>query len=233
MILLNDDLFNITNSWEWTICLNEPVNNIVTLFGQNETQKRKDRLLEHISWKKTFGKKGSFRIINTKYCLQFLRLERGRDEWLFLGAFEVNGYHTTSNGDEVYDLAIMQDCSLNKYAERLIVKYHKKQGPKQAKIMWKTYLQFELSEILGDIYFSVINTFPGYDEVCLDFSKLVSIYSIPYRSWQEALSIINGIYVITDTSNGKQYVGSTYGYNGVWQRWEGYVKTNGHVMIRI
>ena len=29
-------------------------------------------------------------------------------------------------------------------------------------------------------------------------------------------------------SNGRLYIGSTYGFNGVWQRWSCYVNTNGH-----
>ena len=40
--------------------------------------------------------------------------------------------------------------------------------------------------------------------------------------------LINCIYAITDKLTGKVYIGSTYGYNGVWQRWSCYVNTNGH-----
>ncbi len=36
-----------------------------------------------------------------------------------------------------------------------------------------------------------------------------------------------GVYLITDTLNGKRYVGSAYGTTGIWSRWECYVKT-GH-----
>lgn len=38
---------------------------------------------------------------------------------------------------------------------------------------------------------------------------------------------VNCVYLITDTSNGKLYVGSTYGKDGIWQRWSTYVTTNG------
>ena len=36
-----------------------------------------------------------------------------------------------------------------------------------------------------------------------------------------------GVYLITDTSNGKMYVGSAYGENMILGRWKSYVKT-GH-----
>jgi hypothetical protein len=34
-----------------------------------------------------------------------------------------------------------------------------------------------------------------------------------------------GVYLITDISNGKMYVGSAYGENMILGRWESYVKT--------
>jgi hypothetical protein len=42
------------------------------------------------------------------------------------------------------------------------------------------------------------------------------------------LSNVYGVYVIRDTKTDKLYIGSAYGKEGIWQRWEVYVKTNGH-----
>ena len=54
------------------------------------------------------------------------------------------------------------------------------------------------------------------------------IFKCKKPDWMNALSKQKGIYLITDTSNGKLYVGSASGENeGLWQRWEQYVK-NGH-----
>lgn len=49
--------------------------------------------MQHISWKKSAGAKSSFRQIYTKYCLEFIRLDKDSkyDEWLFLGAFKNDG----------------------------------------------------------------------------------------------------------------------------------------------
>jgi group I intron endonuclease len=46
-------------------------------------------------------------------------------------------------------------------------------------------------------------------------------------SWKTALSNVKGIYLITDISNGKLYVGSAYGNNAFWNRWKEYSE-NGH-----
>ena len=41
--------------------------------------------------------------------------------------------------------------------------------------------------------------------------------------WKNALSVVKGVYCITDTSTGKIYIGSAYGNtNGIWQRWSSY-----------
>ena len=56
---------------------------------------------------------------------------------------------------------------------------------------------------------------------------LASIIRQDIPSWRAALSNVGGIYVIVDRETGRQYVGSAYGGQGVWQRWAEYAKS-GH-----
>ena len=56
---------------------------------------------------------------------------------------------------------------------------------------------------------------------------LENIIGIQKPDWKGALESVKGIYLITDTNNGKRYVGSAYGDNGIWSRWANYVAT-GH-----
>ncbi|MDD3172748.1 MAG: hypothetical protein PHF63_03680 [Herbinix sp.] len=51
--------------------------------------------------------------------------------------------------------------------------------------------------------------------------------TITYSEWHTALYYINAIYLIVDRNNGKQYVGSAYGKDGLLGRWAIYV-TTGH-----
>ncbi|MBN2836307.1 MAG: GIY-YIG nuclease family protein [Candidatus Delongbacteria bacterium] len=74
-----------------------------------------------------------------------------------------------------------------------------------------------------------IKEFPGYLSFIIDFMELQLMYKYKEANnkWKEMLSAVNGIYLIVDTKTGMQYIGSTYGTNGIWGRWEVYAKT-GH-----
>ncbi len=70
--------------------------------------------------------------------------------------------------------------------------------------------------------------FPRYDKVRLSFSQLESIVKRNKSDWISALENQKAVYLITDLNNGKQYVGSAYGENGMLlQRWRNYIKS-GH-----
>ena len=81
----------------------------------------------------------------------------------------------------------------------------------------------EVEQILPDIFDNDI--FPGYDKVNVSWDELSRV--IEKSTWKTALQNQKGVYVITDTSNGKKYVGSAYGENMILGRWQSYVK-NGH-----
>jgi hypothetical protein len=69
--------------------------------------------------------------------------------------------------------------------------------------------------------------FPGYENVNLDYSTLKTIIKNEDPSWKTALKSIKGVYLITDKSNGKLYVGSVYGKEAFWTRWSQYIQS-GH-----
>lgn len=48
-----------------------------------------------------------------------------------------------------------------------------------------------------------------------------------YASWRTALASVVGIYLITDTRDGRHYVGKADGAESIRQRWNAYA-TNGH-----
>ncbi|MDE7155411.1 MAG: GIY-YIG nuclease family protein [Muribaculaceae bacterium] len=74
-----------------------------------------------------------------------------------------------------------------------------------------------------------IPRFTSYADTVLSFGQLEAVINSNYDNpWQTALRSVNCIYVISDLNNGKHYVGSTYGENGIWGRWETYARTNGH-----
>lgn len=70
--------------------------------------------------------------------------------------------------------------------------------------------------------------FHSYNDVLLSFKELKNLIDTDNVEWRDKLKAVSGIYGIADQSNGKLYVGSAYGYEGIWGRWKVYVETNGH-----
>lgn len=69
--------------------------------------------------------------------------------------------------------------------------------------------------------------FSGYEDLILTYDQLKEIIENPsiYEAWHTALSSVYAIYLIVDRENGRQYVGSAYGGDGLLGRWSCYVKT--------
>ena len=85
--------------------------------------------------------------------------------------------------------------------------------------------QMPLSHILDKRV--ALTDFLGFDQVNIDYKTLKYIVSDGIASWKSALSNVMGVYLIVDTLTGKQYVGSAYGDDCIWQRWTNYAK-DGH-----
>jgi hypothetical protein len=81
-----------------------------------------------------------------------------------------------------------------------------------------------------------IGDFASYSEVKLSYYDLKTLMNDASSNltWRNALSSVNGVYLIRDKSSGKLYVGSAYGEQGIYARWKIYA-TSGHggdVMLR-
>lgn len=70
--------------------------------------------------------------------------------------------------------------------------------------------------------------FPGFAQLRLQYWELVDVMNEPrYSSWRSALETVQGVYAISDTSNGKLYVGKADGKEGILGRWRQYA-ADGH-----
>ena len=72
--------------------------------------------------------------------------------------------------------------------------------------------------------------FKGYENAIYSFDELQEIVNDmgigAYEEHYNALSKVKGVYLIVDTTDGKQYVGSAYGDNGILGRWAIYANTH-------
>lgn len=70
--------------------------------------------------------------------------------------------------------------------------------------------------------------FVSYRDTIMSYGDLKLIFEHPDCEWKGMLSAVNGIYMIKDKNNGREYVGSTYNRDGIWGRWKTYFETAGH-----
>lgn len=111
------------------------------------------------------------------------------------------------------------------YYGRVIIKYHKT-AQTQGMYYETVCNDLEVLQLLPTIFDG--DEFPGYDNVRLTYSQLSIILARKKQSWIAALENQKAVYLITDTNNGKLYVGSATSDNGMLlQRWSAYA-ANGH-----
>ena len=55
--------------------------------------------------------------------------------------------------------------------------------------------------------------------------QLKHIVDRDLAEWRSALGSVAGVYLITDTTCGRLYVGSAYGSEGIWRRWSAYASS--------
>lgn len=74
------------------------------------------------------------------------------------------------------------------------------------------------------------HVFEGYENCIYTFDQLKEIVDDMgmgiYEDHYKALSQVKGVYLIIDTTDGKQYIGSAYGEKGIFGRWSEYVNTH-------
>jgi hypothetical protein len=107
-----------------------------------------------------------------------------------------------------------------KYFGRLIIGF-KNRSQTMIRLAKSVIDDCEVVQILPDTFDNDI--FPGYDKVKVSWEELSRLVS--KESWKTALQNQKGVYLITDISNGKMYVGSAYGEYMILGRWRSYVRT--------
>jgi len=149
-----------------------------------------------------------------------------KNEWLFAGIYQTFDIKEIidDNGKILYKYKTELMENGKELIGKLIINF--------IKDFRATYLLLEnyidnllLCEIRKNEY--RFEPFRSFSDVYITFDLLKEIINNNESSWKTALSTVKGIYLISDKSNGKLYVGSAYGENAFWQRWSAYME-NGH-----
>jgi hypothetical protein len=144
-----------------------------------------------------------------------------RDRWLFGGVYKVIGRKPIDNSHS-YVTELLEESM--PFIGRLKISL-KRPSRSRAFNFENHYSLLSISEILPHKYNG--ESFCGYDQINISFRLLETIFLIQRSDWKAALENAKGVYLITDSSNGKKYVGSAYGTTGLWSRWHSYI-TTGH-----
>lgn len=159
-------------------------------------------------------------------CSQILSLILLKpNEWLFAGIFNVKGVETKNvKGKHRYIYRTSEVAGLEHLVGRVKLFFEKNFRASYLK-GGKYFDKLVVSEILPKRM--TIGSFPGFNSVLISNYLLQAIVRERNLSWHTALSNVSGVYIITDNETGKLYIGSAYGGEGIWQRWESYAKS-GH-----
>ena len=146
-------------------------------------------------------------------AIGFIRIRD--DYWLMTGIVKVikgNGLAQPATAEYL----------TKKYNFRVVVRFHK--NFQNGIVLAKKFIdKLEVIEVWNPDKTLDDKTFPGYKNVSVSYRELKKKLESP--EWRTALSCRKGIYLITDRTTGKLYVGSAYGVNGILGRWKTYIKS--------
>ena len=173
---------------------------------------------EWFKWNTWRNQKDDF---TRKYIFSLIDFYHESDVWLFGGIYEVLKRNNIPR-EHSYEIKELDEFS--DYVGRLKIKLAK---PSRGRAFYlEKYIdKMKVSEILKQPYSG--EAFPGYENINHEFRNLTPIFNNENSGWKAKLEEVKGIYVVTDKSNGKKYIGSAYGASGIWSRWSCYIST-GH-----
>lgn len=164
------------------------------------------------------SQKKYFKVGQIAICL----LKLTSDRWLLTTVKKI------TKDLDVYEGINYEGVEIEEYRKffgRVIIKFHKT-FQTQGRNYDTVCDELEVLEILPTLFDG--DEFPGYDKVCISYSQLSAIFEYQRQSWIAAFENQKAVYLITDKSNGKLYVGSATSDNGMLlSRWTNYAE-NGH-----
>jgi hypothetical protein len=183
--------------------------NPIEIFKNNQ----KDILLRGQYW--NYNKNKSFK--EGQISVGLIRIKSNDNLWLLFHIGKITKDLNILN-DIGYEYEVLTEYE--KYFGRMIIKF-KNSSQNMIRYANGVIDDCEVVQILPDTFDNDI--FPGYDKVNVSWKDLSRV--IEKDTWKTALQNQKGVYLITDTLNGKMYVGSASGDEMLLSRWKSYVKT--------
>lgn len=146
------------------------------------------------------------------------------DDWLLIDISKITkSYNKVWDGKTPVTLNTFYEFTklteFEKYFGRLVVKFHKYQA--FVTLKGNKIDNFIVKEILSNSLDQ--DLFPGYEDVNISWETMKRV--LEKDTWITALENQKGVYLITDISNGKRYVGKASGKDMILGRWNSYIRT--------
>lgn len=158
----------------------------------------------------------SKRNFQRKYIVSLIKLSHD-SLWLFAGIYLSHGIYKSEEKRHFYHTEITDISSeLN---GRLVVRYKRKgrnSYPNGESLLGCAFVHEIRAEALAFADFS------NFKEVQLSRQQIEFLFLNQCSSWKAALSSVSGVYLLSDQSTGRLYVGSAYSVGGFWSRWSDY-----------
>lgn len=152
---------------------------------------------------------------NRDYIFSLIEFYPKTNSWLFGGVFKVL---ERKKGHYVLEDVIIY----KKYIGRVLLSFSHYKEKRGIHLNLEDEIDnITVSQIFEHVYTD--DSFPGYENINHDFHSLENIFKMEKPDWKSALENVKGIYLITDSSNGKFYIGSTTGTSEIWSRWANYI----------
>ncbi|WP_280166551.1 GIY-YIG nuclease family protein [Priestia aryabhattai] len=187
----------------------------------------------HFELYQSYQEKNHFR--DCDYLVSCLGIEN--NQAIFIGVYEVRAINKVNGFPDYLDVPykgkaktysryryeLKKLSGFEELENRLLIKWENRA---QAWCMKFETSEKEIVQLLPKGY---VRDFPGYLEINLSFRELQKVIDDPNANniWHKMLSSVGGVYLIVDTEDGLQYVGSAAGKEGILGRWKEYAN-NGH-----
>lgn len=179
-----------------------------------------DRWMEMNCWK---SKQANNNYSDAEYVLSFAQYyPYGSNYYMFGGLYKIEKLIPEVYDQIGYKLNLQEE--FKEYIKRLIIKLDRPVGRDIYNKPFENVQRDFNPEIYELTSSERLYDFKGYNNVLLSHNDLQIIAKYEAPEWKNALESVKGIYIITDKSNGKIYIGSATGKDGIWGRWCSYAK---------
>lgn len=136
---------------------------------------------------------------------------------------ELKKYYRNQNRSKEIFLKLEKIEQYDIFADRLVINWLVPRG------WYNTYGKVQDKEVIKILPSNFVDDFPGLMSIMISYKNLKKIIENPqsHSVWFESLTRLQAIYLILDKKSGNKYIGTTYGKNGLWQRWKSYIKGDG------